>query len=70
MSKRTTRSRLVVAALILILVLVMIYSGLRILESTVFFDETGEVGTAQTKTITRDGIKYFPNLYGFASNFR
>ena len=60
MSKRTTRSRLVVAALILILVLVMIYSGLRILESTVFFDETGEVSTAQTKTITHDGIEYFP----------
>ena len=60
MSKRTTRSRLVVAALILILVLVMIYSGLRILESTVFFDETDETSTAQTKTITRDGVEYFP----------
>ena len=60
MSKRTTRSRLVVAALILILVLVMIYSGLRILESTVFFDETEEASTAQTKTITRDGMEYFP----------
>ena len=59
MSKRTTRSRLVVAALILILVLVMIYSGLRILESTVFYTEPEET-IAPTKTITRDGVDYFP----------
>jgi len=43
---------------ILILVLVMIYSGLRILESTVFY--RGQEQPAQTKTITRDGISYFP----------
>ena len=59
MSKRKTNSRFVVAALILILVLVMIYSGLRILESTVFYSQPEEKPAA-TKTITRDGIDYFP----------
>ena len=59
MSKRTTRSRIVVAAVILILVLVMIYSGLRILEPTVFFAEQEETAVS-TKTITRDGVDYFP----------
>ena len=59
MSKRKTRSRFVVAALILILVLVMIYSGLRILESTVFYEERAEE-PVPTKTITRNGIDYFP----------
>jgi LCP family protein required for cell wall assembly len=59
MSKRKTNSRFVVAALILILVLVMIYSGLRILESTVFYTGQEEMPVA-TKTITRNGIDYFP----------
>ena len=59
MSKRKTRSRLVAAALILILVLVMIYSGLRILESTVFYSEPEEAAVP-TKTITRNGVDYFP----------
>ena len=59
MSKRKTRSRFVVVALILILVLVMIYSGLRILESTVFYREQAQE-PVHTKTITRNGMDYFP----------
>lgn len=45
---------------ILILVLVMILSGLQLLESTVFYDKelAGEQITA--KTVTRNGVKYFP----------
>ena len=47
-------------AVILILVLVMLYSGLRILESTVF--HSGEESDSQfvSKTIRRDGVAYFP----------
>ena len=59
MSKRKRNSRLAIGALILILVLVMIYSGLRILESTVFYSEPEEAAVA-TKTITRNGTDYFP----------
>ena len=59
MSKRRIKSRFAVAALILILVLVMIYSGLRILESTVFYTAPEET-IAPTKTISRDGVDYFP----------
>lgn len=43
---------------ILILVLVMMYSGLQILESTVFYQ--GDDPTVSSKTITRDGVDYFP----------
>ena len=47
-------------AVILILVLVMLYSGLRILESTVLYHGHGSDGTIASKTITVDGISYFP----------
>ena len=47
-------------ALILILVLVMVYSGLRILESTVFYRGQGTQESFVSKTITRDGVEYFP----------
>ena len=43
----------------LVLVLVMLYSGLRILESTVLRPETGEP-VAVSKTIERNGVSYFP----------
>lgn len=45
---------------ILILVLVMLYSGLQILESTVFYREQDEGTPAVTKTITRGNVDYFP----------
>lgn len=60
MSKRKTRSRVVFALVILILVLIMIYSGLQILEATVFRDAQSGGDSRASKTITRDGVDYFP----------
>lgn len=60
MSKRKTRNRVVFALVILILVLVMIYSGLQILEATVFRDAQSGGNSRASKTITRDGVEYFP----------
>ena len=47
-------------SVLLILMLVMLYSGLRILESTVLFQGNESVEMSTTKTITRDGVDYFP----------
>lgn len=49
----------VFVCIILILVLVVLYSGLQILESTVLFQEENTMQTT-SKTIRRDGIKYYP----------
>ena len=49
----------VFVCIILILVLVVLYSGLRILESTVLFQEESPMQTT-SKTIVRDGVKYYP----------
>lgn len=51
--------KIVYYGLILILVLVMIFSGLQILEST-FFIPTVPEAAPPSKTITRDGVDYFP----------
>lgn len=48
-----------VIAVILLSVLIFVYSGFRILESTVFSKEEQTVETV-SKTIIRDGKKYFP----------
>lgn len=53
------RSKLLFTCVILVLVLVMLYSGLQILESTVFFEGKGALQTT-SKTITRNGVKYYP----------
>jgi len=60
MKKKTHGKDLVFLGLTLILVLVMLYSGLRILESTVF--HTGQEGSGNfvSKTIERNGQEYFP----------
>lgn len=47
------------ACIALILVLGIVYSGLQILELTVFYGREKEF-EVQTKTITRDGVKYYP----------
>ena len=47
-------------AIILILVLVMLYSGLQILESTVLHHGQADDGTIDSKTVTVDGVAYFP----------
>lgn len=47
------------ACIALILVLGIVYSGLRILELTVFYGQEKEF-VVKTKTISRDGVKYYP----------
>lgn len=58
MKKRNHVGTIVYFSVVLILVLVMIYSGLQLLESTVFLQE--EQPPIPSKTITRDGVDYFP----------
>ena len=60
MKKREQKRRAVSFALILILVLVFLFSGLRILESTVFSSEHAQEDSFERKTITRNGVEYFP----------
>lgn len=45
---------------LLILVFIVLYSGLRFLESTVLVPEQQQETTAVSKTITRNGVRYFP----------
>ena len=60
MKRKAQARELAYFLLILILVLVFLLSGLRILESTVFSSgENPEEGHVR-KTITRDGVEYFP----------
>ena len=59
MSKRKNRKRITFVAIILILALVIVFSGLRILESTVFYPDATEP-THPSKTVYRDGVSYFP----------
>ena len=60
MSEQKPKGSIVYFCIILLLVLVMIFSGLQILESTVFHtgQESGKPSTS--KTIVRDGVEYFP----------
>ena len=60
MSKRRTAKKAAYFCVILVLVLVMIFSGLRILESTVFYNNNTVDQGFVSKTITRDGVDYFP----------
>lgn len=59
MKKRMRIIDIASAVLILLLVIVMLYSGLQILESTVLRTGAGEQRFV-TKTITRDGVDYYP----------
>lgn len=60
MNKRETFKKVAYFGTILILMIVMIYSGLQILEATVFSKDVVEETRPASKTITRDGIEYFP----------
>ena len=60
MKKWNQAQKLIHFLLILILVLVFLLSGLRILESTVFSSGQDREETIERKTITRDGVEYFP----------
>lgn len=46
--------------IILVLVLVVLYSGLQVLEATVLRPEPEETRPTATKTIHRDGVAYYP----------
>lgn len=59
MEKRQNLKNAAYFAVILILVLVFLISGLRILESTVFSQDSTQETTGR-KTIIRDGVEYFP----------
>lgn len=60
MKRRRRKKDLAFLGVILILVLVMLYSGLQIVESTVLYHEEDGQGQLKSKTITRDGVDYFP----------
>ena len=60
MKKCRNTSNFVLFAVILILVLVMLYSGLQILESTVLSHGQDEETPVVSKTITVAGVEYFP----------
>ena len=57
---KKTRTDVIFVCVILALVLVLLYSGLRVLESTVFYHQTHVEMQTESKTITRGGVKYFP----------
>lgn len=59
MKKRKRAIDIASAVLILILLITMLYSGLQILESTVFRTGAAEEGFV-SRTITRDGVSYYP----------
>lgn len=56
---KKTRMKLLFACAVLLLVFVIIYSGLQILESTVFFKYKDPEQT-ESKIIVKDGVKYYP----------
>lgn len=60
MSKQKPKGSIAFFCVILLLVLVMIFSGLQILESTVFNQTQDQEEAPASKTIVRDGIEYFP----------
>lgn len=60
MKKQKKSKGFLSTCLLLILVLVILYSGLQILESTVLHPGNEGSDTASRKTITRDGVEYFP----------
>lgn len=60
MSRRHKRGNIILLIIILFLMLVVIYSGLQILEATVFSRDNHADTKTASKTITRDGIDYFP----------
>ena len=60
MKKHKYTKDIVFFSIILILVLVILYSGLQILESTILNHGQGTEVSVPSKTITVDGVDYFP----------
>lgn len=59
--KKTRKRDVLFFGVILLLVIVMIYSGLQVLESTVLdYNVENQEPTIKRKTIERDGVEYFP----------
>ena len=60
MKKKFSFKDFILLVILLALVLVILYGGLRILESTVLHKMDGTAGQSEGKTIFRDGKEYFP----------
>ena len=60
MNKQRKMKKPVILISILILVLVILYGGLQILESTVLVSEQPVETPHTSKTVTRGGVDYFP----------
>lgn len=60
MENKRPRSGVVFYCIVLVLVLLMLYSGLRILESTVFHKGQPSGSTIESRTIVRGDISYYP----------
>ena len=60
MKKKSFIGSFLRVVILLVFVLVIIYSGLQILESTVLHSAEVPVEQTNTKTIVRDGVEYFP----------
>ena len=60
MHKRNKANKLIYYGIVLILVLLMVLSGLQILESTFLKSEEPAAQPVHSKTIERNGIDYFP----------
>ena len=60
MRKKNHLADIAFIGVVLILVLVMLYSGLRILESTVLHPPQADTEVTESKTIVRQDVAYFP----------
>lgn len=60
MKRKVEPRQVVIMFAILILVLVVLYSGLQILESTVFHTDRETIQDGKIQTIIRDGVSYYP----------
>ena len=60
MKRKNSLTDVFLLIILLALVIVILYSGLQILESTVLYSPDATQGQTGSKTITRDGVDYFP----------
>ena len=60
MRRKKNANNILFLCVLLVLVIVILYSGLRILESTVLLPSQEPVAQQTSKTITRNGKEYFP----------
>lgn len=60
MNRKQKREKQVLGIVFFLFALVFLYSGIKILDSTVFLQKENEMVPVTSKTITRDGTEYFP----------